>query len=91
MDALAMAMALHIAYHGNSFKEAILKAVNLGGDADNIAAICGIITGVIFGYDYDMQNWYLKYISKWDDFRVPIGAYKLYKLSEYLITSVQDD
>ena len=89
MDALAM--ALHISYHANSFKEAILKAVNLGGDADTVAAICGMITGAIFGYDSNMQNWYLKYILKWDDFRVPIRAYKLYKLSENLIAPVQDD
>lgn len=33
--------ALHCVYNTNSFREAIFKAVNLGGDADSIAAIAG--------------------------------------------------
>lgn len=33
--------ALHIVYHTNSIKEALFKAVNLGGDADTVAAIAG--------------------------------------------------
>lgn len=33
--------ALNVVYNTGSFKEAIFKAVNLGGDADSIAAITG--------------------------------------------------
>lgn len=29
-------MSLHILYNTNNFNEAILKAVNIGGDADSV-------------------------------------------------------
>lgn len=32
----ALAMSLHILYNTNNFNEAILKAVNIGGDADSV-------------------------------------------------------
>lgn len=47
MDALAM--ALHIVYFSSSFKESILKAVNMGGDADTVGAITGQIAGAMWG------------------------------------------
>jgi ADP-ribosyl-[dinitrogen reductase] hydrolase len=37
-------------YNTNSFKDAILKAVNLGGDADTIGAITGEIAGAYYGF-----------------------------------------
>jgi len=79
MDALSM--ALHIVYYTESFKEAILRAVNLGGDADTVAAIVGMIAGAVYGYQGELKEWYLKYVMKWDEQRVPIRAYKLFKLS----------
>ena len=33
-----------------SFKEAIIKAVNLGGDADTLGAIVGMIAGAFYGF-----------------------------------------
>ncbi len=39
MDALAM--ALHIAYTYEGYKNALSKAVNIGGDCNTIAAIVG--------------------------------------------------
>ncbi len=36
-------------YHSKSYEEAILKAVNLGGDTDTIAAITGSMAGILFG------------------------------------------
>ncbi len=41
----------------NSFEEALIKAVNNGGDADTIAAICGGLAGVIYGYDSIPSRW----------------------------------
>ena len=38
-------------YHTNNFEDAILKAVNLGGDADTIGAITGQIAGAFYGAD----------------------------------------
>lgn len=41
--------ALWCFYHSNSFEEAVLKAVNLGDDADTTAAIVGQIAGAYYG------------------------------------------
>lgn len=44
-------MSLHILYHTKSWKEAVLKAVNLGGDADTVAAITGMLAGFLYGWN----------------------------------------
>ena len=41
--------ALWCFLHTESFEEAILKAVNLGDDADTTAAVCGQIAGAYYG------------------------------------------
>ena len=41
----------------NSYQEAVLKAVNLGGDADTIAAITGGLAGLAYGYDGIPEDW----------------------------------
>jgi len=38
-------------YHSSTFQNAILKAVNLGNDADTIGAITGQIAGAYYGLD----------------------------------------
>ena len=38
------------ALNSNSFEEAVLKAVNLGDDADTVGAVTGQIAGSIYGY-----------------------------------------
>jgi ADP-ribosyl-[dinitrogen reductase] hydrolase len=40
-----------------SFDEAVLKAVNLGGDADTIGAVAGQIAGAIWGLSSIRQSW----------------------------------
>ena len=45
-----VAMALNIVYNTNNYKDAILKSVNLGGDADSIAGVVGMLCGAIYGY-----------------------------------------
>lgn len=40
-----------------SFKEAVLKAVNLGDDTDTIGALTGALAGIIFGYDCIPKKW----------------------------------
>lgn len=77
----ATTMALHTVYHTTSFKEAMLKAVNLGGDADSVGAVVGMIAGAMYGYNEDMKKWYLDYVAKWDENKCAIRAYKLYKLA----------
>jgi ADP-ribosyl-[dinitrogen reductase] hydrolase len=41
----------------DNFKDAILKAANLGGDADSTAAVCGQVAGAYYGVDSIPQKW----------------------------------
>jgi ADP-ribosyl-[dinitrogen reductase] hydrolase len=41
----------------DNFRDAILRAVNLGGDADSTAAVCGQVAGAYYGVDSIPQNW----------------------------------
>lgn len=61
----AMAMALHILMNTNTFKEAILKGVNLRGDADSLGAVIGQLAGAYYGLDNIPEDW-IKTIHKWD-------------------------
>ena len=49
--------ALWSFYHTNSFESAILKAVNLGDDADTIGAITGQLAGAYYGTKGIPNNW----------------------------------
>ena len=40
-----------------SLKEALLLAVNLGGDTDTVAAIAGGIAGLYYGYEEIPDDW----------------------------------
>ena len=41
----------------NSYKEAVLKAVNLGHDTDTTAAVTGGLAGIYYGYDNIPKDW----------------------------------
>lgn len=51
--------------HTNSYKEAVLEAVNLGEDTDTTAAIVGGIAGLYYGIDDIPKDW-LDKIAKLD-------------------------
>ncbi len=40
-----------------SFKDALLKAVNLGYDTDSVGAVCGGLAGVYYGYENMPREW----------------------------------
>lgn len=40
-----------------SYKECVLKAVNLGKDTDTVGAIAGGIAGLLYGYNSIPQEW----------------------------------
>ncbi len=40
-----------------SYKECVLKAVNLGGDTDTIAALSGGLAGIYYGFQDIPENW----------------------------------
>jgi ADP-ribosylglycohydrolase len=50
----------------NNYKEAVLKAVNLGEDTDTTAAVTGGLAGLLYGIDNIPTNW-LKQIAKYDE------------------------
>jgi ADP-ribosylglycohydrolase len=41
----------------NDYKTCVLKAVNLGGDADSVAAVAGGLAGALYGYDAIPREW----------------------------------
>jgi ADP-ribosylglycohydrolase len=50
----------------NTFKESVLKAVNLGGDSDTTGAVTGGLSGLLYGFDKIPLNW-IKLIARKDD------------------------
>jgi ADP-ribosyl-[dinitrogen reductase] hydrolase len=49
--------ALYCVYNTNSFSEAIVKSVNLGGDADTVTAVTGQLAGALYGFDQIPIEW----------------------------------
>lgn len=49
--------ALWVILNTESFNEAIIGSVNLGGDTDTIVAITGSIAGILYGYDSINEKW----------------------------------
>ncbi len=41
----------------DNYKDCVLKAVNLGGDTDTVAAIAGGLAGALYGYDAIPEKW----------------------------------
>lgn len=56
-----LACALWCAAHAKSFEEAVVKAVNLGGDADTTGAVAGGLAGVMYGYGAIPRGWLDKF------------------------------
>ena len=77
MDGLAM--ALHVLYYTNSFKDAILKVVNLRGDSDSVGSVVGQIAGAYYGID-NIPNEWIKIINQWDDNEIALRGYILFHL-----------
>lgn len=49
--------ALHCLLTTSSYREAVLKAVNFGGDTDTVAAVCGGLAGIYYGHDDIPEEW----------------------------------
>lgn len=49
--------AIDAIYYTENFEEALVEAVNRGGDADTIGAITGGLAGAIYGYSEIPQRW----------------------------------
>jgi len=58
LDALLCAhAALTVFMASGSFEEALVTAVNLGGDADTVGACCGALAGACWGVDTIPERW----------------------------------
>lgn len=53
----SLAAALHCIYTTETFEDAVVKAVNLGGDADTIGAITGGLAGAMYGFEAIPERW----------------------------------
>jgi len=70
----------------NSFRDAVLKAVNLGDDADTTAAICGQVAGAFHGYNKIPGTWV--YIIAKNKELIEYSR-KLYRAEESFINRVE--
>lgn len=72
---------IHAAYwaltQGDTFRDVLLAAVNLGGDADTVGAVTGQLAGRIYGYEGIPQAWR---DVLWDHDRLISAADDLYAL-----------
>jgi len=71
--------ALWCFLHTDSFEAAILRAANLGEDADTTAAICGQIAGAFYGVDAIPPQWLQRLVMRE---RIEAMAEALLALSE---------
>ena len=53
-------------FNTTNYKEAVLKAANLGDDTDTVGAITGGLAGIIYGYDTIPSEW-LEVLARKDD------------------------
>ena len=56
--------AIWVLLKSESYKEAIIGAINLGEDTDTVGAVTGGLAGIIFTYDYIPEEWKEKIIRK---------------------------
>lgn len=64
--------------NSNSYRDAVLTAVNLGGDTDTTGAVTGGLAGIYYGYDNIPREWIRKIVKAKD----------IIKLGERLYESV---
>lgn len=58
--------SLWCSFNSGTYKEAVLKAVNLGGDTDTTACVTGGLAGLMYGYDSIPAEW-IKVIARRND------------------------
>merc|ERR1712087_620639 len=85
MDGLAM--GLHSLYNSTSFGDAVMKAVNMLGDADSTGSIAGQMAGAWYGfkdvfYDVQGQQFLWRQLAKWSDYEFGVRAVLLSVMGE---------
>lgn len=59
----SLEVALYCSYHTDSYEDAVLKAVNYGGDTDTNAMIAGGLVALYYGFEAIPENWLNKIIK----------------------------
>jgi len=73
-----LAMALHCVHTTNTFDDAVIKAVNMGGDADSVGSVTGQIAGSMYGYDQIPLRW-IQSTHYWNGGSIIYRAHLLYE------------
>eukprot|EP00808_Paulinella_micropora_P003930 g36291.t1 len=77
MDALAI--ALQCVWSTATYRDAVLKSANLGGDADTVSAITGQVAGAIYGVGAIPKAW-VDAVQQWDrQGEIALKAVRLYR------------
>ncbi|MCX6692179.1 MAG: ADP-ribosylglycohydrolase family protein [Methanoregula sp.] len=80
LDALLCAhAALSCFMDAGSFEDAVISAVNLGGDADTVGACCGALAGACWGMDAIPERWMKDLV---DYARISSVAWELARVGE---------
>jgi ADP-ribosylglycohydrolase len=72
-----LAMALHAFYTTDTADAAVVKVVNMAGDADTTGAICGQIVGAFYGAGALNPAW-VEDVRRWDRRDIELRAIALY-------------
>ena len=72
-----LAMALHAVYTTDAADAAVVKVVNMAGDADTTGAICGQIAGAFYGAGALNPAW-VEDVRRWDRRDIELRAVALY-------------
>ena len=74
-----MAMSLNTVYNTKSFKDALIRIVNIRGDSDSVASVVGQIAGAYYPIEEIPGDW-IKAIYKWDHGDIALKGYMLSRL-----------
>jgi len=74
-----LAMALWSVYHTTSFDEAVVRSVNLLGDADSHGSITGQLAGALYGYA-TINSKFVDWLTEWDDHEFAVRGLLLHQL-----------
>jgi hypothetical protein len=66
----------------NSFEDAVLRAVNLGGDTDTTGAVTGALAAIYYGYEAIPQKW-VDRLARKDDIHDLAARLDQYYLNKY--------
>merc|ERR1711920_250646 len=78
MDGLAL--ALWSFYHSQSFDEAVVRCVNLLGDADSHGSIAGQLAGAFYGYNC-INPTFREWVNQWDEHEIVCRGLLLHHLA----------